>query len=64
MCKVPTGWNSLKYFKTKFAGIGLIIKLNYKLSAITKKSAYNLYKSFGPKWTRENTHESIPNTKN
>lgn len=53
MCKVPTGWNSLKYFKTKFAGISLIVKLNYKLSAKTKKSAYNLYKSFGPKWTRQ-----------
>ncbi len=52
-CKVPTGWNSLKYFITKFAGISLIVKLNYKLSAKTKKSAYNLYKSFGPKWTRQ-----------
>ncbi|WP_405294569.1 hypothetical protein [Methanobrevibacter sp.] len=60
--KVPTGWVSLKYFKSKFAGIGLVVKLNYKLSSKTKATMKNIYTSMGPNWIRQNTNERIPNT--
>ena len=60
--KVPTAWVSLKYFKSKFAGIGLVVKLNYKLSSKTKTQIHNIYTSMGPNWIRQNTNERIPNT--
>ena len=58
--KVPTGWVSVKYFKTKFANIGLVVKLNYKLSSTVKKQTDNFYKSMGTNWMRQNTNERIP----
>lgn len=58
---VPTNWVSLKYFKSKFAGIGLVVKLNYKLSDSTKTQIQNYYNSMGTKWTAQNVHERIPN---
>lgn len=60
--RVPTAWVSLKYFKSKFAGIGLVVKLNYKLSSKTKTQMKNIYTSMGPNWIRQNTNERIPNT--
>ena len=58
---VPTNWVSVSYLKSKFAGIGLVIKLNYKLSSATKSQVKNYYYSMGPKWTAQNVHERIPN---
>ena len=60
--RVPTKWVSLKYFKSKFAGVGLVVKLNYKLSKKDKKQVSNYYSSMGTKWVRQNTKERIPNT--
>ena len=60
--RVPTKWVSLKYFKSKFAGVGLVVKLNYKLSKKDKKIVKNYYKSMGTKFPRQNTKERIPNT--
>ena len=34
---VPTNWVSISYLKSKFAGIGLVVKLNYQLSNSEKK---------------------------
>lgn len=59
--KVPTTWVSVKYFKSKFAGVGLVVKLNYKLSKKDKKLVKNAYSSMGKKWTGQNTNERIPN---
>ena len=59
--RVPTDWVSVKYFKSKFAGVGLVVKLNYKLSKKEKKLVKNVYSSMGKKWTRQNTNERIPN---
>ena len=60
-CKnVPTKWVSLKYFKSKFAGVGLIVKLNYKLSKNVKKQVGNYYKSMGTNWVGQNVNERIP----
>ena len=58
--KVPTDWVSLSYFKSKFAGVGLIVKLNYKLSGNTKKQVKSFYSSMGSKWTAHNVNERIP----
>lgn len=60
--KVPTKWVSLKYFKSKFAGVGLVVKLNYKLSKEDKKIVKSYYNSMGTKFVRQNTNERIPNT--
>ena len=60
--KVPTKWVSLKYFKSKFAGVGLVVKLNYKLSKQDKKIVKSYYNSMGTKFVRQNTNERIPNT--
>ncbi len=60
--QVPTNWVSLKYFKSKFAGIGLVVKLNYNLGRDTQNQITNYYKSMGGKWTAQNVHERIPNT--
>ena len=59
--RVPTDWVSLKYFKTKFQGIGLVVKLNYKISKNTKNELKNFYSSMGGKWNRQNVNERIPN---
>lgn len=59
--RVPTNWVSLKYFKTKFANTGLVVKLDYKLSKNTKNQIKNFYSSMGPNWQRQNTKERIPN---
>ena len=60
--KVPTKWVSTKYFKSKFAGVGLVVKLNYKLSKKDKKMVKSYYNSMGKKFVRQNTKERIPNT--
>ncbi len=60
--KVPTNWVSVKYFKSKFAGVGLVVKLKYKLSKNKKAEMKNFYKSMGPKWPRQNVFERIINT--
>lgn len=60
--KVPTDWVSVKYFKSKFAGVGLVVKLKYKLSKNKKAEMKNFYKSMGPKWPRQNVYERIINT--
>lgn len=60
--KVPTNWVSVKYFKSKFAGVGLVVKLKYKLSKNEKIKMKNFYKSMGSNWKRQNTNERIPNT--
>ncbi len=44
---VATNWVSLKYFKTKFAGVGLVVKLDYKLSSDVKHQIGNFYNSMG-----------------
>lgn len=58
--KVPTDWVSLSYFNTRFEGIGLIVKLNYKLSNNKKVELNNLYSSMGTKWNGQNLNERIP----
>ena len=58
---IPTNWVSLKHFKSKYAGIGLIVKCKYKLSKNTKKQTKNFYSSMGPNWKRQNVNERIPN---
>ena len=60
--RVPTKWVSVKYFKTKFRGVGLVVKLNYKLTKNDKKTVKNFYNSMGTKYQRQNTNERIPNT--
>ena len=60
--RVPTDWVSVKYFKSKFAGIGLVVKLNYKLSKKVKQETKNYYNSMGTKFVRQNTNERIPDT--
>ncbi len=60
--KVPTDWVSVKYFKSKFAGVGLVVKLKYKLSKNKKAEMKNFYKSMGSKWPRQNVYERIINT--
>jgi hypothetical protein len=59
--RIPTGWVSLSKFKAKFAGVGLVVKLNYKLSKNVKTQIKNYYQSMGPNWARQNTNERIPN---
>lgn len=58
--RVPTDWVSLSYFKSKFAGVGLVVKLKYNLKNSVKKQTNNFYKSMGVKWNRQNTNERIP----
>lgn len=60
--RVPTKWVSVKYFKSKFAGVGLVVKLKYKLSKNDKKTVKNYYNSMGTKFPMKNTKERIPNT--
>ncbi|WP_296893074.1 hypothetical protein [uncultured Methanobrevibacter sp.] len=59
--RIPTGWVSLSKFKAKFAGVGLVVKLNYNLSPKVKDIVKNYYASMGPNWARQNTQERIPN---
>lgn len=58
---VPTNWVSISYLKSKFAGIGLVVKLNYNLDSSQKQQVKNYYNSMGTKWTAQNVHERIPN---
>ena len=58
--RVPTDWVSVKYFKSKFAGVGLIVKLNYKLSKNKKKQLNLFCSNMAGKWTRKNVNERIP----
>ena len=58
--KIPTNWVSLKKFNAKFKGIGLVVKLNYKLSKKVKTQVSNYYSSMGSNWARQNTNERIP----
>ncbi|MBR3155839.1 MAG: hypothetical protein IKF13_03370 [Methanobrevibacter sp.] len=57
---IPTNWVSVKKLKSKFAGVGLVIKPKYKLSKNVKKQLKNYYSSMGGKWNRQNVHERIP----
>ena len=59
--KIPTKWLTVKYMKTRFDKIddGLVVKLNYKLSSATKNIVNNYYNSFGAKWIKHDTHQSI-----
>lgn len=59
--KIPTNWVSLKKFNAKFRGVGLVVKLNYKLSKTVKNQVKNYYQSMGSNWARQNTNERIPN---
>ena len=59
--RVPTKWITLKYFKTKFAGVGLVVKLDSKLSNKMKNQINNYYSGMGTDWQRQNTNERIPN---
>ncbi len=58
--RIPTDWVSLKTFKSKFQGIGLVVKLNYKLSKDAKKELGYFYSSMGKNWIRQNVNERIP----
>ena len=58
--KIPTNWVSLTKFNAKFKGIGLVVKLNYKLSKTVKTQISNYYSSMGSNWARQNTNERIP----
>lgn len=58
--RVPTDWVSLSYFNTKFEGIGLIVKLNYKLSDSKKTELNYLYSNLGANWNDQNLNERIP----
>lgn len=58
--EVPTNWVSLNYFKSKFAGVGLVVKLDYKLSDYKKLQTKYYYKSMGYGWTARNVNERIP----
>ena len=58
--RVPTDWVSLSYFNTKFQGIGLIVKLNYKLSTSKKTELNYLYSNLGANWNAQNLNERIP----
>lgn len=60
--RIPTGWVSVSYFKSKFAGVGLVVKLNYNLGAGKKAKLNNFYTSMGANWIRQNVNERIPNT--
>ena len=53
--------NLYKYFKSKFAGIGLVVKLDYDLTKSEEAQIKNYYHSMGTKWKAQNTHERIPN---
>ena len=57
---IPTNWVSVKKLKSKFAGVGLVVKPKYKLSKNVKKQLKNYYSSMGGKWNRQNVHERIP----
>lgn len=59
--KIPTNWVTLKKFNAKFRGVGLVVKLNYKLSKTTKTKVNNCYLNMGSNWARQNTNERIPN---
>lgn len=58
--RIPTGWVSLKYFKSKFQGIGLVVKLNYNLSKNEKNLVKNFYNSMGTNYKMQNVNERIP----
>jgi hypothetical protein len=58
--RIPTDWVSLKTFKAKFQGIGLVVKLNYKLSKDAKKELGYFYSNMGKNWIRQNVNERIP----
>ena len=57
---IPSNWVSVKKLKSKFAGVGLVIKPKYKLSQNVKKQLKNYYSSMGGKWNRQNVNERIP----
>ena len=59
--KIPTNWVTLKKFNAKFKGVGLVVKLNYKLTKTTKNKVNNCYLNMGSNWARQNTNERIPN---
>lgn len=61
-CKIPNGWVSVSYMKTRFGKdnfAGLLIQPNYSLSPQRKNQVNNLYKNMGTNWIRKNTNELI-----
>lgn len=58
--RVPTDWVSVSYFKSKFEGVGLVVKLNYKIGDSKKAQLNYLYNSMGANWIRQNVNERIP----
>ena len=60
--KMPTKWLTVKYVKSRFANDtpGLIVRLNYSLTANVKRNVGNFYSSMGTNWARHNTNERIP----
>ena len=58
---IPTNWVSVKKLKSKFAGVGLVVKPSYKLSNSVKKEVKRCFYSMGGGWTRQNVNERIPN---
>jgi hypothetical protein len=58
--RVPTDWVSVSYFKSKFAGVGLVVKLNYKISNSKYDQLTHIYNSMGTNWIRQNVNERIP----
>lgn len=58
--RVPTDWVSVSYFKSKFAGVGLVVKLNYKISNSRYDQLTHIYNSMGTNWIRQNVNERIP----
>ena len=58
--RIPTDWVYLSTFKSKFAGVGLVVRLDYNLKSSEKNVVKNYYSSMGPSWTAHNTNERIP----
>lgn len=58
--RVPTDWVSLSYFKTKFAGVGLVVNLKYSIGDKAKSKLNCLHSSLGGNWNRQNVNERIP----
>ena len=58
--RIPTDWVSVSKFNAKFQGVGLIVKLNYKLSNSKKTDLNHFYSSMGANWIRQNVNERIP----
>lgn len=63
--KIPNGWLDVSFMRNKFVKNdnfgGLIIKLNYNLSAATQTRINNFYNNFVTGWERKNMNEELNN---